>query len=1263
GGAAGMGGAGGAPVACYMTTFTSPAANNAILDVNNDTDHTCGTGFQYTVEITSNAPDNTPVSLYNGIALLKTTTVTGGTARFEVQLATTSTPQSLSIQYPGTTPCNVTRTVTVNCSNNPPTCAFSQPVISATHPALNGVPSTSGGDRVSSMGSAYQATFKVQTSAEDGQPVSLALDNQAASTVVTTLNATVTNGVATFTATLASDGNWDVVATCTNKNGISSMSTKATFPVDTTAPDLTVTSPSSGQFIVGATVPVCGQTTATDAAAATKTLGANPTNFCVNVGSAATPTCMAMANVNAPSCLNIPCPGAGANNLTVTLRDWAGNPTQQTITGVTCVSSLPAVQIIAPASDAPTFADKTKHILAASAPVGNKDLDAATPGAQVNVVACTDTVGTAILKVGQQGGALTQLGASVPTAAAATGDNCPAGLPNVVKFAGVTLPESTENADGSLATATELTVTVTSNANVNAVSTSLPDDVWVDTTPPAVSQVGTECGQFVQSSSTVHQDLSFNADDRLAVLEVTNGSVTTTYDTPAFMTGVATFPGVALTQGLNNIVVTVSDPAGNASLLSPNPCAITIGAAPVVTFTTPTSGAILCPSGATATGCIADNDAGTPGWQGSLAVTVTAGGVAAAGTDAVTFTIGGTTLGSANLDGAGHAQLNAVTIPEGVQTIVATTANLAGAGVGTGSVTVTVDTTPPAAPGGILLATVKQRRQTSMQLTWTAPSDSGGGNVAGYQIRYARVPIDASNFDNPAVTTAVPYLGAPATAGQVDGITVSNLFIENGYYFAVKAVDVAGTSSSILASNPGATCDCTNGNCCAAHFLTTTLTGTAGDRLGRDMDGSGDFGQPAGRSFAKDGFSDLLVAGQGANKTAFIYFGSDTGYSATPSVTFTGTASQFGSAIADIGDVDGDLLDDIAIASRADGVGKVYIFSRKNPPASWGTTNSWPANLSDTQANYVITGVAPLTAGSMDVRNIARLGNFDGVGSDDFAVAFDGANGVAGTVFIVKGSSSFASINLPDPANAYEIDGAAANTGFGAFLLGLGSFYDRPGLVSTATLTSSVYAFGGQVLGAPITASAADDSSVTAATARYGSTLGLLGPIGTSTDAITIGALSAQYVDVNFGTAATGPIVGAAGGAPTPSVRLVDTAAGNSFGVINIGSTVRGSGQVGSFVGSETTAVPDLVVAGQAETGLPLYIVNGAALANMSGTVDVAAATDPTAIIKLTGVIPSNWAAYSVGTIIANTDNHGTPGFAVGESVGSASAGRVVVIY
>jgi hypothetical protein len=267
-------------------------------------------------------------------------------------------------------------------------------------------------------------------------------------------------------------------------------------------------------------------------------------------------------------------------------------------------------------------------------------------------------------------------------------------------------------------------------------------------------------------------------------------------------------------------------------------------------------------------------------------------------------------------------------------------------------------------------------------------------------------------------------------------------------------------------------------------------------------------------------------------------------------------------------------------------------------------------------------------------------------------------------VFIVKGSSSFASMNLPNAAGAYEIDGAATGTGFGANIIGLGSFYQPsggPGLLSTAVLTSTVYAFAGQSPAGTLIATAANDSAVTVASDRYGNSLGLLGAIGPSPDATVIGALGGRYVDVYFGTSSTGPIVGSTGGTPSPTIHFVDGASGNSFGVINIGSAVKGTSQVASLIGADTT--PDLVLAGLAETGFPLYIVNGTAMATMSGTVDVSSLNDPGSIIKLTGVIPPDWVTYSAGTIVPDSNGDGVPDFAIGESVGSTATGRVIVVY
>jgi hypothetical protein len=76
------------------------------------------------------------------------------------------------------------------------------------------------------------------------------------------------------------------------------------------------------------------------------------------------------------------------------------------------------------------------------APVGVRDLDANTPGAQADVVACTDRIGAATLETGLKGGTLTLLAGPITTVAASATDNCPSGLGFVARFPGVTLPRA-----------------------------------------------------------------------------------------------------------------------------------------------------------------------------------------------------------------------------------------------------------------------------------------------------------------------------------------------------------------------------------------------------------------------------------------------------------------------------------------------------------------------------------------------------------------------------------------------------------------------------------------------------------------------------------------------------------------------------------------------------------------------------------------------------------------------------------------------------
>ena len=926
------------------------------------------------------------------------------------------------------------------------------------------------------------------------------------------------------------------------------------------------------------------------------------------------------------------------------------------------------VQIVAPASDAPTFTDPTKHILAANAPVGVLDQDPSTADAQANVVACTNSAGTATLFVGHKGdSSLAQLGGAIATAAATTGDNCPNGLGFVARFSGVTLPNSTENADGTLAAATELQVIVTSAANVTG--TSPVDDVWVDTLAPSLALASPAglCGTFTQSSSTVTEDVAYTADDALVVANVTNNGVTTSYDIPAYVGGVATFSNVAFTEGQNSLVATENDPAGNATVLAA--CTVTIGTGPVVSFTTPTAGAILCPSTGSAPGCIDDTDASTPGWQGNLTVHVTASGANVVGS-VITFTNGATTFPTATTDANGDATLSGATIPEGTQTILATTDNIPGAGVGSGSVAVTVDTLAPNAPTGLLNATIPStdplaRRKVLMQLSWTAPSDAGGGRVTGYQVRYSKKPfVTQADFD---AATKYPYTTQPANPGDPDGIPSVNplppidpLYIENGYYFAVEATDIAGTPSPMLTSaspGTGQTCDCTSGRCCAAHFNTNiTYTGTSGlsnEGAGIALDGSGDANG--------DGLSDLFVGSSNGGR-AYLFFGVGGTPSTTASVTFTGPEAGFGRGVAYIGNVDNDSSgrEDLAIAATT--ANQIFIYKGRA---------SWPLTLADTDADYVISADTSYASSSFGTV-MSRLGDFNGDGIDDFAVGapnFGGSPTFKGRVTIILGASAgFTSLALPSPTRAITIDAdpALATPFFGTRVLGVGHFYpgsastlivSAPG-VTSATIPSNneghIYAFRGQTGTAGVIDPTTADAVVAGSTKgqRLGAVLANLGAIGGSTTP-SVGAGNPNDPNTPGGIGSLIQFSGTTTTGPFASSTAFYMSADSLIGAEVLGGGIPGRDVQFSLVGGPG---PDVVVI--ARNGSDFGIVDGSKIAGLTSPVDARTVSD--VIVPY----PPGFSALLIGggTLLPDINGDGFPDIAL-TNAASNNAGLVQLFW
>jgi hypothetical protein len=178
------------PPACYSVTFTSPV-DLAQLSAADDKDaDNCGNGFQHDVQINTSAPNGTTVQLFAGAVNVATVLASGGKATFTgIQLAS-SGDTILSIQFPSTAPCTDATTkakVTVDCSV--PTCAITKPVISGTHPKLNGVPVAQGGDRASATGSPYEAGFEVTTNIPNNETVALDVNDATTPGTITTVTA------------------------------------------------------------------------------------------------------------------------------------------------------------------------------------------------------------------------------------------------------------------------------------------------------------------------------------------------------------------------------------------------------------------------------------------------------------------------------------------------------------------------------------------------------------------------------------------------------------------------------------------------------------------------------------------------------------------------------------------------------------------------------------------------------------------------------------------------------------------------------------------------------------------------------------------------------------------------------------------------------------------------------------------------------------------------------------------------------------------
>jgi hypothetical protein len=546
---------------------------------------------------------------------------------------------------------------------------------------------------------------------------------------------------------------------------------------------------------------------------------------------------------------------------------------------------------------------------------------------------------------------------------------------------GLTTLEVTLCADAICETSDVCTISVSNTAGI---VTSVGTTLVADTQPPNVDLQFVNpviaCGDAVVPS--VDRDGNpgngVQIDVRVVSPLALTRSVAVTSDagTVVVPAGVGGDTRITLQPGANDVVALAIDQHGNQGRTPP--CEIFLQDL-VINFAPPI-----------ADGLVGASDGVVSGSTLTLDI---CGTVSEAGAT-VEVAIDGGALQPATVTGTAWC-LSGVSLTESPPAHLIEVVATAGPLLGTRSLALVVDLTPPD-PIGATFTAFSPTRQ-SVSLSWTAPSD-GGATVNGYLVKIATVPLSDSNFDTTGAALAPPLPTAP---GTTQTLLVEQLDAGTGYYVGVAALDAAGNRSFAETLGP----------------IIPDFDGSGAIGPVSPADGDNGLGyQMARGDFNGDGFSDLAVAapfksvgGVAGVGTVYVYYGSPTGLSssALPDVTIEGAEAggQFGNGLTAI-QWGGDAADDLAVgAPYANNYnGRAYIFFG----GAGFSAVTGPAN-----ANVRINGGGGWFNSGFLGWSLASA-RFNADASDDLVIGVVGGGNGNGGIAVVFGGTTETTITLDD---------------------------------------------------------------------------------------------------------------------------------------------------------------------------------------------------------------------------------------------------------